>query len=85
MSKADELRLVWREKAREAREVGDLWIAVPTDDELMGRALFAWDERNWAWKEFLVAEWTEGTAKKETYISPFDRRSYRLNMGNKGG
>lgn len=65
MSKADDLLLVWREKAREAREAGKLWMAAPAkpcqeeDDELRDRAAFAWDERAAAWKAFMVAEWNE--------------------------
>ena len=49
MSKADDLLLVWREKAREAREAGKLWMAAPAkpcqeDDELRDRLLLGYEK-----------------------------------------
>ena len=76
MSRADELLVVWREKLRLAFRANGRWRAAWTlDPEApVFDAHKAWDEAR-----------AEEEAKKETYISPFDRRSYRYNMGQKGG
>ena len=62
MSKADDLRLVWQEKARVARDVANLWMAAPAktcqeNNELIERAAYAFDERHAAWKAYVAAEW----------------------------